>query len=285
MIRGWMVVWWCSLLGVALSAHAVPETVTFASRDGTTLTGYVFKPPEPGPHPAVVMLHGRAGPYSSAAGGVYGATTLSQRHRMWGEFWAARGYVAVHVDSFGPRGYPAGFPAHSYRMRPPAVSEQTVRPLDAYGALDYLRTRTDVQPDRIGVQGWSNGGMTVLATIAPHPPGLERPDTGRGFRAAIAQYPGCAAQGREADYRPYLPLLLLVAGDDEEVSPVTCERLARDLQRRQATLEFQLYEGASHAYDDPGARRQSVPANRAAYADTLQRAEAFFARHLRGAVR
>lgn len=270
------------LAGVALHAHAVPATVTFPSRDGTTLTGYVFSPTGAGPHPAVVMLHGRAGPYSAAARGVYGAETLSQRHRAWGEFWAAHGYVAVHVDSFGPRGYAAGFPAQSYRVRPPAVSEQKVRPLDAYGALDYLRTRGDVQPERIGVQGWSNGAMTVLAAIAPQPPGLEDPDTLRGFRAAIAHYPGCAVQSREAGYRPYLPLLLLVAGNDEEVSPVVCERLARELERRNAAFEFRLYEGASHAYDDPGARRQSQPANRAAYADTLERAERFFARHLRG---
>lgn len=284
MKQGWMVLLAC-LTGCALEAQALPETVKFPSRDGTTLTGYVFEPAGAGPHPAVVMLHGRAGPYSTAAGGVYGAATLSQRHRAWGEFWAARGYVAVHVDSFGPRGYASGFPAHSYRTRPPAVSEQTVRPLDAYGALDYLRTRRDVQPERIGVQGWSNGAMTVLAAIAPNPPGLERPDTARGFRAAIAQYPGCSTPSKEADYRPYLPLLMLVAGNDEEVSPTVCERFARELQRRQAPLEFHVYEGASHAYDDPGARRQSQPANRAAYADTLQRAEAFFALHLRGEAR
>ena len=35
-----------------------------------------------------------------------------------------------------------------------------VRKFDAYGALDYLRGRSDVIADRIGLQGWSNGGMT-----------------------------------------------------------------------------------------------------------------------------
>src|SRR5450755_2546270 len=50
----------------AADAQAQPAKVYFASGDGTTqLVGYVFAPLNSGPHPAVVMLHGRAGPYSA----------------------------------------------------------------------------------------------------------------------------------------------------------------------------------------------------------------------------
>lgn len=270
-----------SLLSGAAMA-AVPETVSFPSRDGkTTLTGYLYQPNGAGPHPAVVMMHGRSGVYSSLAKGAYNATTLSQRHRMWGEFWASRGYLALHVDSFGPRGFPDGFQKHSYRNRPGEVSEQTVRPLDAYGALDYLRTRKDVVADRVGLHGWSNGGMTVLATLGPEPPGLQKPTPASGFRAAIAQYPSCRTQEREGGYRPYAPLLVMAASDDDEVSPEVCQRFAASVRGRGADLEFVLYVGAHHAYDDPGKARQSHEPNRAALADTLQRAEAFFARHLK----
>ncbi|MGE5526397.1 MAG: dienelactone hydrolase family protein [Rhodospirillaceae bacterium] len=262
-------------------AFAAPDTVTFMSRDGTTrLTGYVFLPEGPGPHAAVVMLHGRAGPYSSLKRGTYTAEALTMRHKMWGEFWAKQGYIALHVDSFGPRGYPDGFPKHSYGARPPEVSEQHVRPLDAYGALDYLRSRDDVRPDRIGVQGWSNGAMTVLAAVAASAPGRDAPDA-PGFRAAIAQYPGCAVQSKQADYRPYLPLLVFAATDDDEVSPWTCQRFAQDVQSRGGTMEFVLYPGAHHAYDDPGKTKQSHAPNREALADTRERAAAFFLKHLR----
>ncbi len=259
-----------------------PDTVRFASRDGKTmLTGYVFHPGTPGRHAAVVMLHGRAGPYSVLKRGTYTAETLTMRHRMWGEFWAERGYVALHVDSFGPRGYPDGFPKHSYSARPHEVSEQSVRPLDAYGALDYLRTRDDVLPDRIGVQGWSNGGMTVLAAIGPHVPGAAPADATRGFRAAIAQYPGCRVQAGQSDYRPYPPLLVFAATDDDEVSPWVCQRFAGEVRARGGDVEFVLYEGAHHSYDDPGKRKQSHAPNREALLDTQRRAEAFFLRHLR----
>jgi dienelactone hydrolase len=87
---------------------ALPERVTFPSADGrTTVIGYVYVSPNKGQQraPAVVMMHGRAGAYSSSAHGRYDASTLSMRHRMWGRLWAEQGYVAILVDGFGPRNY------------------------------------------------------------------------------------------------------------------------------------------------------------------------------------
>lgn len=262
------------------AAARLPDTVSFPSKDRTTqLVGYLFKPQGTGPFPAVVMLHGRGGPYSSAARGISTAAALTQRHKQWGEFWAQRGYLALHVDSFGPRGYARGFPIHSYQDRPAAVDEQTVRPLDAYGALDYLRNRGDVIADRVGVQGWSNGGMTVLATIAGNAPGIDHPSPATGFRAALAMYPGCREQDKQ-DYRPYAPLLMLLAADDEEVSPAVCRRVAAQSIARGADLQFVVYDGAQHAFDDPGSRKQSVFANQRATLDARTRADQFFALHL-----
>lgn len=66
----------CWLLGVGMSiwgAEMLPRTVNFPSGDGKTeLTGYLFEPEgKKGMRvPAVVMLHGRAGAYSSLAKGV-----------------------------------------------------------------------------------------------------------------------------------------------------------------------------------------------------------------------
>ena len=266
------------LMGAAAVASAAEvKTVHFPSADGKTrLVGYLFEPAGPGPHAAIVLLHGRAGPYSSLAKGVYTAATLSKRHKEWGAFWAERGYYALLVDSFGPRGYAGGFPAGSYTDRPPEVSEQTVRPLDAYGALGYLRAQRDVIAGRIGVQGWSNGGMTVLATMSEHAPG--KPES--GFVAALAEYPGCGMDAVKGEYRSYAPILLLIAGEDEEVSPKRCEQFAKRAVEAGSALESHVYPGAAHNYDDPGAKKQAVPANRTATEDAFRRAEAFFARHL-----
>jgi len=51
----------------------------------------------------VVMMHGRAGAYSSLANGKYDATTLSQRHQKWGHLWAQQGYLAILVDGIRAR--------------------------------------------------------------------------------------------------------------------------------------------------------------------------------------
>ena len=269
-----------ALLITAAGAAAQPRTVHFLSEDHkTNLVGFLFEPASPGPHAAVVMLHGRAGPYSSLAKGVYTANTLSQRHRQWGEFWSQRGYVALLVDSFGPRNFPAGFPAGSYDQRPEEVSEQTVRPLDAYGALRYLRKRRDVIADRIGVQGWSNGGMTVLVTMSRRAPGIEQPTPETGFRAAVAEYPGCGMAAVQGDYRNYAPLLLMIAGDDQEVSPQRCQEFAQKAKSAGNALEAITYPGADHNFDDPGKTRQAK-ANRRATEDTMRRAEAFFGARL-----
>jgi len=277
----------CAAMTCLMARAAVAggiERVKFASADGkTTLVGYMFKPqlPEGARVPGVVMMHGRAGAYSTRANGVYDATTLSRRHQFWGRWWAEQGYVAVLVDGFGPRGYPHGFPRYSYNDRPPELNEVTVRPLDAYGALAYLRSRPDVLPSHIGLQGWSNGGSATLAAMAIDAPGIEDHSPTKGFRAALAFYPACALKGHfdATGYEAYAPLRLFMGTNDEEVSPRRCRLL---LQNAGGETQFKFYRDASHDFDDPGPRRQRVEANVVAREDVIRRATGFFAEQLAG---
>ena len=76
------------------AASAAPDTVFFPSADGSTeIVAYLFKPQTRGPHPAIVMLHGRGGPYSAnvnkgctlvsrAGSSACDASGLSKRH-IW----------------------------------------------------------------------------------------------------------------------------------------------------------------------------------------------------------
>lgn len=139
------------ILALAMPSAAsagVPETVYLPSADGRTeIVGYLFKPASNGPHPGIVLLHGRSGPYSAnvnaactlvarSNGSPCKAATLSRRHRMWGDYWAARGHLALLIDSFGPRGKAHGFGRFTHGdANRDDVNEKTVRPLDAEGAL------------------------------------------------------------------------------------------------------------------------------------------------------
>lgn len=270
-----------TMLATLAQPSLAQERVTFPSADGkTTLTGYVFMPAKRAAQmPAVVMMHGRGGAYSKAAKGRYDASTISQRHRMWGNLWAANGYVAVLVDGFGPRGYPAGFPRFSYSMRPDAVNEVTVRPLDAYGALAWLRTRKDIDGDRIGLHGWSNGGGAALATMAAGT-GFA-PSSLKGFKAALAFYPNCRLHGRfDQGYRIYAPVRVFHGTADEETSFRRCRALVERGRRGGGDIEITLYPGAVHGFDDPGRARQANPANAKATADAIAQSLRFFADQL-----
>ncbi|MGZ5927377.1 MAG: dienelactone hydrolase family protein [Rhizomicrobium sp.] len=274
-------------MGCLAAAHAQPATVYFASGDGTTqLVGYVFAPLNSGPHPAGVMLHGRAGPYSANinedctlvardVSSPCNASSLSRRHEAWGNYWADHGYLALLPDSFGPRNKGHGFGRFSHGdPEREDVNERSVRPLDAEGALSYLRSRADVVPDRIFLQGWSNGASTVLNVMyrqASKPSG--------GFRAAMAFYPGCGARALiSQDYKAASPVTVFLGSDDEEVSPVNCHRVLDTARTNASPIDIVDYAGATHDFDDPGKKRQSIEANRTARDDVLRRASALFAR-------
>jgi carboxymethylenebutenolidase len=266
----------------ASAQDVLPERVNFGSADGkTNLVGYVYAPAQKSAArvPAVVMMHGRQGAYSTLAKGRYVASTLSQRHQMWGRLWAQLGYVAIMVDGFGPRGYPQGFGRHTYDDRPSELNEVTIRPLDAYGALAWLRTRDDVLPDRIGLQGWSNGGSTTLATMAAGT-GMT-PAPGNGFTAALAFYPACGLKGAfDKGYKPYAPVRVFMGTADEEVSYRRCRGLVEGSRAQGGTIEIKLYQGATHSFDDPGRNRQRVRANTDAKADAMGLAQQFFGQML-----
>ena len=276
-----------AIVGVFMlpSARAqLPETVTFDSADAKVkLTGYLYLPDAktfPAPRPAIVMLHGRSGVYRAGAKR-FDASTLASRTTMWGKFWVERGYVGLYVDTFGPRGYHQGFEAGTNDGRRPAeINEITVRPFDAYQGLKFLRARNDVQKDRIFLQGWSNGGSATLSTMAEATVGMEKPTPQSGFRAAIAVYPACTPVTRHygASYRSYAPVLLLIGTEDEEVSFRNCEKLGA--ASRRGDVEFVRYEGATHSYDTPTAKRTAVTANVTATVDTQARAAAFFRKFL-----
>jgi dienelactone hydrolase len=147
----------------------------------------------------------------------------------------------------------------------------TVRPLDAEGALAYLAARRDVDGSRILVQGWSNGGSTLLNAMI-------RQGARGGFRAALAFYPGCSREALlEETVRTSAPIVMQLGTNDEEVSPLICQRVAERSIAAGTGVSLTDYPGATHDFDDPGEKRQDVPGNQAAKAEAMAKAAAFVA--------
>ena len=267
------------------AALAAPQAVYFRSGDGrTALTGYLFQPSKAGPWPAIVMLHGRGGPYSSnvnedctfvgaGTASPCNANTLSKRHAMWGEYWSAHGYLVLLPDSFGPRGKAYGFGRFTHGDPDRAdVNETDVRPLDAEGALAFLRGRRDVVAGQIYLQGWSNGGSTALNVMIRQ--GSQQGNQA-GYRGALVFYPGCGQTAMLAStISTTTPIAMFLGADDEEVSPALCQRVADRSRQAGSPIDVTVYPGATHDFDEPSASRQATPGNQAAMNDALVKAAA-----------
>jgi dienelactone hydrolase len=120
--------------GVEVSA------LTFASPDGGSATGLLFDPVgRAGPRPGIVLMHGAPGSARAMAGHGLGL--------------AAHGAVVVAIDApFARRSGPW------LRFTPDDRAEQIQLIKDLQRAVDVLRTRPNVDPQRIAYIGISYGG-------------------------------------------------------------------------------------------------------------------------------
>ena len=243
------------------------------------LSALMFRPRGPGPFPALALMHGCGGMYTNQ-----GYVTASYRH--WAELLALEGYVALLVDSFGPRGYRS---ICELQERP--IRESRERAADIYAAREWLAAQPYVAAGRIGVIGWSNGASGTLY-------GMRESQRRRGIRAAVAFYPGCRTLARsEPPFRPYAPLLVLAGEADDWTPAAPCVELAEIARKQGAPMEIVTYPGAHHSFDRinspvryrPHVRNLNRPDRKGATTgehpearkDAIRRTLAFFALHLK----
>ena len=203
-----------------------------------TIDATFVRPEGAGPFPAVVQLHGCGG--------------LEAQSYRWARWFADHGYVALVVDSFGPRQVKGD--CRSGPNEPPI----TARFDDAFGALRYLQARPDVRADRVAAIGWSQGGVYAMSVI--NGPSLERARRrgvelpAVGFAAAIGVYPGgCFSLVKEQVIRP---LLVLIGEADDWTPAAKCREMVDAMRSRGADATIVTYPGAYHYFDVEGQRKE-----------------------------
>jgi dipeptidyl aminopeptidase/acylaminoacyl peptidase len=135
-------------------ALASVEEVKFPSKDGTEIHGFITRPPgwQAGPKaPALLRLHG--GPASQFDLGW---------NREW-QMFAAHGYVVLTSNPRGSTGRGEAFSSAIY-------ADWGTKPVqDVLGLVDYAVAKGIADPDRLGVGGWSYGGiLTNYVIVADH---------------------------------------------------------------------------------------------------------------------
>ncbi len=137
-----------------------PEAVIFSGADGLPIHGQLFLPPNATnePKPAVIFFHG-----GSRRQMLLGFHYLGYYHNAYSfnQYLASRGFVVLSVNYRSGTGYGLNFrEAIDYGAR--GASEFN----DVMGAGLYLRNRSDVDPDRIGLWGGSYGGYLTALGLA-----------------------------------------------------------------------------------------------------------------------
>jgi dienelactone hydrolase len=211
----------------ALDSAVIVELESPVAR-AQPLQGLLRRPAGAGPFPAIVLLHSCNGNWQK----------LDER---WGRQIAPWGYVTLTVDSFGPRGIDEtcgnGTPADMA--------------FDAYRALDFLVRQGSVDPDRIAVLGFSQGGWLALSSVEE---GIVEQSSPNKFRAAAAFYPNC----RTIQGNLTVPALIMIGELDDWTSAEGCRQLAEGhddygVSRRSegAPIKLIVYPGAYHGFDSP----------------------------------
>ena len=127
----------------SLSLGEVVE-VQFESADGTPIESFIIKPPgfvEGKKYPAILNIHG--GPQSQYDFGF----------NFEGQLYAANGYLLIHPNPRGSTGYGQEFCLAIWQ----AWGEPDYD--DVMAAVDHAIELGWADPDRLGVMGWSYGGM------------------------------------------------------------------------------------------------------------------------------
>lgn len=140
---------------------ATTEEITFNSKDGTRVKGFVVKPPgfvAERRYPALLWIHG--GPVSQYA---------NSFTPTWQAF-AAQGYVVVAANPRGSSGRGEPFASAIYADWGPKAAA------DVLAGVEHVVARGIADPNRLGVGGWSYGGILTNYVIA----------TDARFKAAVS---------------------------------------------------------------------------------------------------
>lgn len=191
------------------------------------------------PCPAMVIIEGLGG-------------LIDAREPAYGRWLADRGIATLVVDSFGTR----NADDKSHAMRALLVTESMML-ADAFAGLDYLREHPAIDGDRVGLMGFSYGGMVSVLAAYRQVRDLCAHDDG-AFAAHVSYY-GCSVPRLDEPAATGAPVLIMTGELDRNISLERSKEIADDLARGGAPVTFHAFPGTHHQWDTPRKTVRRVP--------------------------
>jgi dipeptidyl aminopeptidase/acylaminoacyl peptidase len=254
------------------------EPISVRSKDGTEIHGFIVKPPDwqaGRRYPTILRIHG--GPVWQY---YYDFANLD-----W-QVLAAQGYVVLAVNPRGSSGRGEKFATAIWAKWGQKDAE------DVLAAVDWAVAQGIADPARLGVGGWSYGGILTDEVIARDQrfkaatsgAGLANALTGYGTDQYIKEYE--AELGKPwKDLKAYLevsypflhadrittPTLFLCGDQDWNVPLINSEQMYQALKSLGRETQLVVYPGESHSLTKPSHRR-----------DRMERYLAWYGKYLGG---
>ena len=184
--------------------------------------GILEIPQTPGPHPAVILLHGSNGwlpVYDSLA-----------------KVFADSGFTALTVDYFAETGIDTG--------QVDKLSKWPNWQAMVHNAVDFLQEHSSSYDCPIGLIGYSRGAFLAVSVASSIPE----------VRAVVDFYGGGGGGtvSLESEAKNFPPLLILHGQADESVSVKYAKSLRDAVIAQGGEVEMHLYPNEGHGFNAPG---------------------------------
>lgn len=239
-----------AILGTAPAPRG--EAIHYYDADPAA-TGYLVTPAEPGPHPAVILIHEWDG--------------LNDRIRQLADALADEGYVALAADLYSGRTGSNREENMALVQEARANPERSIANLNA--AVEYLRARDDVS-GKVGTMGWCFGGGVALSYAL----GGEQHDATAIFYGSLVTDPDSLAGLDHEIYGTFAAL-------DDGIPPSQVADFVAALREAGVPNDVHVYDAVDHGFwlyvdEDPEVRAEPA-------LDAWTRLEAYLERALGGA--
>jgi carboxymethylenebutenolidase len=209
------------LLVAVFSFAADGKTVSYKSGD-ETVQAVLYTPSGSGPFPALVVIHEWWG--------------LNDWVKDQASKLADQGYVTLAIDLY--RGKVATTPDQAHEIMRGVPEDRAQR--DLHAAVVFLKSQSNVKPNRIGSIGWCMGGGYSLDVA------LQEPD----LAATVINY-GHLATDLDAIKKINAPILGLFGAQDQGITPDDVHKFEASMKQAGKKIDIKIYDDAGHGFENP----------------------------------